>query len=101
MSWVTGKGREPKLRAEATCLCCVSDGIHTLTCALMLLNTDLHGHVSAGGEEKGDKGGGVVDKGKGQPAERRCRSGRAQGTRVELLCLSPWPNSLGGQVSPG
>ena len=21
------------------------DGIHTLTCALMLLNTDLHGHV--------------------------------------------------------
>lgn len=22
------------------------DGIHTLTCALMLLNTDLHGHVS-------------------------------------------------------
>lgn len=29
------------------------DGIHTLTCALMLLNTDLHGHVSWGG------GGGV------------------------------------------
>lgn len=25
------------------------DGIHTLTCALMLLNTDLHGHVSWGG----------------------------------------------------
>lgn len=25
------------------------DGIHTLTCALMLLNTDLHGHVSCGG----------------------------------------------------
>jgi hypothetical protein len=24
------------------------DGIHTLTCALMLLNTDLHGHVSWG-----------------------------------------------------
>lgn len=24
------------------------DGIHTLTCALMLLNTDLHGHVSRG-----------------------------------------------------
>uniref|UniRef100_A0A8C5U884 SEC7 domain-containing protein n=1 Tax=Malurus cyaneus samueli TaxID=2593467 RepID=A0A8C5U884_9PASS len=23
------------------------DGIHTLTCALMLLNTDLHGHVSS------------------------------------------------------
>uniref|UniRef100_A0A4W3HCL7 SEC7 domain-containing protein n=1 Tax=Callorhinchus milii TaxID=7868 RepID=A0A4W3HCL7_CALMI len=22
------------------------DGVHTLTCALMLLNTDLHGHVS-------------------------------------------------------
>ena len=27
------------------------DGIHTLTCALMLLNTDLHGHVSRGGRE--------------------------------------------------
>lgn len=27
------------------CLC-VSDSVHTLTCALMLLNTDLHGHVS-------------------------------------------------------
>lgn len=27
-------------------VCCVPDGIHTLTCALMLLNTDLHGHVS-------------------------------------------------------
>lgn len=25
---------------------CVSDSVHTLTCALMLLNTDLHGHVS-------------------------------------------------------
>ena len=25
------------------------DGIHTLTYALMLLNTDLHGHVSWGG----------------------------------------------------
>lgn len=24
------------------------DGAHTLTCALMLLNTDLHGHVSEG-----------------------------------------------------
>uniref|UniRef100_A0A670Y7J7 SEC7 domain-containing protein n=1 Tax=Pseudonaja textilis TaxID=8673 RepID=A0A670Y7J7_PSETE len=24
----------------------LEDGIHTLTCALMLLNTDLHGHVS-------------------------------------------------------
>lgn len=24
------------------------DGAHTLTCALMLLNTDLHGHVSGG-----------------------------------------------------
>lgn len=24
------------------------DGAHTLTCALMLLNTDLHGHVSWG-----------------------------------------------------
>uniref|UniRef100_A0A8C6AAV0 SEC7 domain-containing protein n=1 Tax=Marmota marmota marmota TaxID=9994 RepID=A0A8C6AAV0_MARMA len=24
----------------------VQDGAHTLTCALMLLNTDLHGHVS-------------------------------------------------------
>lgn len=24
------------------------DGAHTLTCALMLLNTDLHGHVSRG-----------------------------------------------------
>ncbi|XP_048371315.1 PH and SEC7 domain-containing protein 2 [Sphaerodactylus townsendi] len=24
------------------------DGIHTLTCALMLLNTDLHGHVNSG-----------------------------------------------------
>ena len=23
----------------------VPDGAHTLTCALMLLNTDLHGHV--------------------------------------------------------
>lgn len=31
------------------------DGAHTLTCALMLLNTDLHGHVSrgAGGREPG------------------------------------------------
>lgn len=28
------------------------DGIHTLTCALMLLNTDLHGHVSWGGGEE-------------------------------------------------
>lgn len=27
------------------------DGIHTLTCALMLLNTDLHGHVSCGGRK--------------------------------------------------
>lgn len=27
------------------------DGIHTLTCALMLLNTDLHGHVSRGGRK--------------------------------------------------
>lgn len=24
------------------------DGAHTLTCALMLLNTDLHGHVCTG-----------------------------------------------------
>jgi len=30
---------------ELPCLC-VSDSVHTLTCALMLLNTDLHGHVS-------------------------------------------------------
>lgn len=29
------------------------DGIHTLTCALMLLNTDLHGHVSWGRQERG------------------------------------------------
>lgn len=28
------------------------DGIHTLTCALMLLNTDLHGHVSWGGPNR-------------------------------------------------
>lgn len=25
--------------------CPAADGAHTLTCALMLLNTDLHGHV--------------------------------------------------------
>lgn len=25
--------------------CPLADGAHTLTCALMLLNTDLHGHV--------------------------------------------------------
>lgn len=25
-----------------------SDAVHTLTCALMLLNTDLHGQVSVG-----------------------------------------------------
>ena len=24
------------------------DGVHCLTCAMMLLNTDLHGHVSVG-----------------------------------------------------
>lgn len=29
--------------------CLAADGAHTLTCALMLLNTDLHGHVSTGG----------------------------------------------------
>lgn len=37
---------ERQRSATAVCLLCVSDGIHTLTCALMLLNTDLHGHVS-------------------------------------------------------
>lgn len=26
--------------------CSSADGVHCLTCALMLLNTDLHGHVS-------------------------------------------------------
>lgn len=30
-------------------LCLAADGAHTLTCALMLLNTDLHGHVCTGG----------------------------------------------------
>lgn len=30
-------------------LCLSADGAHTLTCALMLLNTDLHGHVCTGG----------------------------------------------------
>ncbi|KAM9329415.1 PH and SEC7 domain-containing protein 3-like isoform 2-T2 [Gastrophryne carolinensis] len=27
---------------------CSSDGVHCLTCAIMLLNTDLHGHVNIG-----------------------------------------------------
>ena len=33
---------------HACCVCvCVTDACHTLTCALMLLNNDLHGQVSA------------------------------------------------------
>lgn len=36
-------GRQPRLKVSSPL-----DGAHTLTCALMLLNTDLHGHVSGG-----------------------------------------------------
>lgn len=36
-------GRQPRLNVNSPL-----DGAHTLTCALMLLNTDLHGHVSGG-----------------------------------------------------
>lgn len=39
-----GPGRWPRLNVNSPL-----DGAHTLTCALMLLNTDLHGHVSGGG----------------------------------------------------
>lgn len=43
-----GKQRSPHTEGDT-----ISDldGIHTLTCALMLLNTDLHGHVSRGGRK--------------------------------------------------
>lgn len=45
-----GYGRWPKLTVSSTL-----DGAHTLTCALMLLNTDLHGHVSGGMREPESK----------------------------------------------
>lgn len=31
--------------SDLSFICFAVDGAHTLTCALMLLNTDLHGHV--------------------------------------------------------
>ena len=49
--WEPGVGKELGAHAEAATVSDL-DGIHTLTCALMLLNTDLHGHVSWGGRER-------------------------------------------------
>lgn len=49
MSWKAGEdscGKNPQEVAEAEYINSPLDGAHTLTCALMLLNTDLHGHVS-------------------------------------------------------
>lgn len=34
--------------SDLSFVCFTVDGAHTLTCALMLLNTDLHGHVCTG-----------------------------------------------------
>lgn len=48
VNWKAGEdscGKSPWEVAEAECQLSL-DGAHTLTCALMLLNTDLHGHVS-------------------------------------------------------
>ena len=46
--WVAAVEKELGAHTEGASISDL-DGIHTLTCALMLLNTDLHGHVSWGG----------------------------------------------------
>ncbi|MGH0150783.1 UNVERIFIED_CONTAM: hypothetical protein FKN15_048517 [Acipenser sinensis] len=51
------------------------DGVHTLTCALMLLNTDLHGHVSEGEERQGERN----DRGEKSERESGRRGGRERG----------------------
>lgn len=54
--WMLVSARATVLRWGFLCpdsdlsfLSLAADGAHTLTCALMLLNTDLHGHVCTGG----------------------------------------------------
>lgn len=55
------------------------DGAHTLTCALMLLNTDLHGHVS-----------GVWREGAGKQAlSKTSRPGRPRATQVHRPLFPP------------
>lgn len=67
MRWKCAEDRPGRLNVHSAL-----DGAHTLTCALMLLNTDLHGHVSGEWREGAGR----------QTLSKTCRPGRPRATQL-------------------